>query len=227
MHTDHTDHTFSLPVGPSHQSILDSLYRTTITFIVIVIILQVGFVFGTFIAKVLGDYATGNLEKNMPKRALQLKDTFRKLGPAFIKIGQALSSRPDLLPKHYLRELSELQDRLPSFPGQIARSLIREDLGRELDEVFSEFSEEPVAAASLGQVYRARLRSTGALVAVKVQRPGIADSIAIDMLLLRRLLGVVDRSITPRLNIAQPLVPLVDEFARRLFGELDYMQEGR
>lgn len=82
---------------------------------------------------------------------------------------------------------------------------------------------EPVAAASLGQVYKATLAETGEVVAVKVQRPGIGESIAIDMLLLRRLLELVDRS---QDILAQPLVPLLDEFAAKLFGELDYVAEG-
>ena len=83
---------------------------------------------------------------------------------------------------------------------------------------------EPVAAASLGQVYRGVLRATGEEVAVKVQRPGIGEGMAIDMLLLRRLMGLVDEHLP---QVSQPLVPLVDEFAARLFAELDYEQEGR
>merc|ERR1719498_102351 len=101
--------------------------------------------------------------------------------------------------------------------------MIEEELGQPLGELFAELSPEPVAAASLGQVYRGRLMS-GEEVAVKVQRPGIADSIAVDMLLLRRLMTIVDAN-TP--ETLQPLLPLVDEFSQRLFGELDYEAEGR
>ncbi|KAF5834299.1 ABC1 family-domain-containing protein [Dunaliella salina] len=93
--------------------------------------------------------------------------------------------------------------------------------------MYATFSDEPVAAASLGQVYRATLRSTGEDVAVKVQRPGIGESIAVDMLLLRRLMGVVDAYLLPPLGLSQPLTPLVDEFAGRLFTELDYVLEGQ
>jgi len=184
---------------------------------------KVAMALGRFLSKVLQDYATGRLERNMEARASELRGTLAALGPSFVKIGQALSARPDLLPRVYLERLSSLQDRLPSFPNPIAMRLIEEELGRPPQEIFSELSEEPVAAASLGQVYKGRLRS-GEVVAVKVQRPGIADSIAVDMLLLRRLISVVDRT-TP--EITQDLVPLVDEFAKRLFGELDYEQEGR
>lgn len=179
---------------------------------------------GGFFAKLAADYATGSLESNAPLRATQLRSILSRLGPSFVKTGQALSSRPDLLPKVYLEALSDLQDRLPSFPSSIAFQLIAEELGRPVDEVYSEITPEPVAAASLGQVYKARLRSTGEQVAVKVQRPGIGDSIAIDMVLLRRLVALVDKNVT---QLSQPLVPLVDEFASRLFGELDYLQEGR
>eukprot|EP00887_Chlorella_sp_A99_P005015 scaffold4.g5015.t1 len=120
-----------------------------------------------------------------------------------------------------------LADRLPSFPSTIAFALIEEELGRPLGEVYSYISPEPVAAASLGQVYKARLRSTGEEVAVKVQRPGIGESIAMDMVLLRRLMVVVDANLPRYTPLSQPLVPLVDEFAARLFGELDYEAEGR
>jgi aarF domain-containing kinase len=178
---------------------------------------------GGFITMVLADMASGTVETKAPKRAAQLKRILTELGPSFVKVGQALSSRPDLLPKSYLDALSGLQDRLPGFPTSIAYALIEEELGRPFDEVYSEISPEPVAAASLGQVYKGRLRSTGEEVAIKVQRPGIGEGIALDMVLLRRLMSFVDDNVP---QISQPLVPLVDEFAGRLFGELDYIAEG-
>lgn len=98
-----------------------------------------------------------------------------------------------------MEELSELQDRLPPFSSTIAREVIREELGADPETLFAELSPEPVAAASLGQVYRGRLR-TGEAVAVKVQRPGIGESIAVDMLLLRRLMQVVDSTLTPQVR---------------------------
>ena len=178
---------------------------------------------GAFFYMVLQDYATGRLEANERNRARHLRQVLAGLGPAFAKIGQALSSRPDLLPKTYLEELAALQDRLPPFDSGTAMQLIAEELGRPVAQVYSELGAEPVAAASLGQVYKGVLRSTGQPVAVKVQRPGMAESIALDMFLLRRLMACVDK-VSP---LEQRLLPLVDEFAQRLFGELDYVQEGR
>eukprot|EP00878_Enallax_costatus_P031030 GHUV01033859.1.p1 GENE.GHUV01033859.1~~GHUV01033859.1.p1 ORF type:complete len:615 (+),score=219.69 GHUV01033859.1:1031-2875(+) len=160
----------------------------------------------------------------MASRAAELRKLLSSLGPSFVKIGQALSARPDLLPQVYLESLSELQDRLPSFPNEIAWAVVEEELGVPVGQVYEQLSEQPVAAASLGQVYKGVLRETGESVAVKVQRPGIGESIAVDMLLLRRLMAVVDNNLP---QVSQPLVPLVDEFASRLFAELDYVAEGR
>ena len=157
------------------------------------------------------------------ERAKQLRDTFTRLGPAFVKVGQALSVRPDLVPAEYMRTLETLQDKIPSFPSSIALPLIEKELGRSIDDVFEFITDEPIAAASLGQVYKARLREGGHLVAVKVQRPDITTGIAKDMLLLRRAMASVDES--GLLPIAQPLVPIVDEFSAKLFGELDYVRE--
>ena len=153
-------------------------------------------------------------------------------GPSFVKIGQILSSRPDLLPKPYLAALSTLQDAAAPFSSALARAVIEQELGAPVAAVFSNLSPEPVAAASLGQVYRGTLAVTGQDVAVKVQRPGVAATLAMDMALLRRLAAAVDAR-APALAaladfvVAQPLAPLVDEFAARLFGELDYIAEGQ
>jgi len=178
---------------------------------------------GGVLSGILADYVSGRLETNTA-RAMQLRDTLASLGPSFVKVGQALSSRPDLLPRSYLEALSTLQDQLEAFPSHVAMALIEEELGRPASEVYSHISAEPVAAASLGQVYKGVLRSTGEQVAIKVQRPGIGEAIALDMVLLRRLMKVVD---TSQDIVSQPFVPLVDEFACRLFGELDYVQEGK
>ncbi len=100
----------------------------------------------------LQDFATGRLESNTPTRAIELRKLLGSLGPSFVKIGQALASRPDLLPQPYLESLAMLQDRLQSFPSPIAMAVIEEELGCPVSEVYSELSLEPVAAASLGQV---------------------------------------------------------------------------
>eukprot|EP00894_Picocystis_sp_ML_P003716 jgi/Pico_ML_1/54233/g35.t1 len=114
---------------------------------------------------------------------------------AFVKVGQALSSRPDLVPPAYIDALSRLQDRMPSFPHEVAMQVIEEDLGRKVEDVFVDMPRRPIAAASLGQVYKAKLRSNGHTVAVKVQRPGMAESIAMDMYLVREAAAWIDENL--------------------------------
>ncbi|KAL3892540.1 MAG: hypothetical protein SGPRY_015033, partial [Prymnesium sp.] len=106
----------------------------------------------------------------------------------------ALSIRADLIAPAYITALTNLQDRVPPFPTAEARRIIEEDFGRPLDQIFSSLSEEPVAAASLGQVYRGVLRQSGKEVAVKVQRPGTLERICVDLLLLRAGAGWVKAS---------------------------------
>lgn len=153
---------------------------------------------GGLAAQIAADAATGSLEANAPLRARALRDALASLGPAFVKVGQTLSARPDLLPKPYLDVLAELQDSLDPFPTPLALAMLEEELGlggASIRTVFSSISPEPVAAASLGQVYKATLASTGESVAVKVQRPGIAATLAVDMVLLRRLARAVDTKV--------------------------------
>ncbi len=144
------------------------------------------------------------------------------LGPAFVKVGQALGTRPDLLPLTYLEVLSTLHDRLPSFPNEIAYAFIEEELGWKPETLFEQFDPEPFAAASLGQVYHA-VTFKGDQVAVKVQRPDLLHVISLDLALVRRLATMVERY--PRLSRGQPWVALVDEFGAKLFEELDYVHE--
>lgn len=167
------------------------------------------------------DQRAGLSPKQQRKRAVQLREMLTKLGPAFIKIGQALSTRPDILPPVYLEELSQLQDQIPPFDNQIAFRFIEEGLGHPPHELFAELSPDPIAAASLGQVYKGRLHS-GERVAVKVQRPGLAEQIALDIYLLRSLATWAQKQFNPRSD----LVAILDEFAGRLFEEMDYVQEG-
>lgn len=156
------------------------------------------------------------------ERARQLVELITRLGPTAIKIGQALSIRPDIVPPAFIRELQSLQDRVPSFPSEDARRIISEELGRPAEEVF-EGLETPVAAASLGQVYQARIRSSNDLVAVKVQRPSVRADICCDLLLLRALSSLL--SLLP--SVHTDVAELLDSFASRFFEELDYEQEGR
>jgi aarF domain-containing kinase len=121
------------------------------------------------------------------KRAGELRDTITSLGPFYIKIGQALSIRPDVLSPRSMVELQKLCDKVPSFDSKIAFATIEKELGKPVDEIFSEITPEPVAAASLGQVYKAKLRSTGETVAVKVQRPNVLETVSLDLYLAREV----------------------------------------
>ncbi|KAG2498458.1 hypothetical protein HYH03_003712 [Edaphochlamys debaryana] len=155
--------------------------------------------------------------------AESLKDVLVRLGPAFVKIGQALSSRPDVMPPAYITALEALQDRIPPFPDKAAMDVLELELGVPPSTVFARLSTSPVAAASLGQVYRGVLRPElgGAEVAVKVQRPRVAQMIAQDVYILRIVAGWLRAA--RRLNTDLPA--LVDEWASSLFRELDYRIE--
>lgn len=167
------------------------------------------------------DKLTGKSQKNEAKRAAQLKDTLTKLGPAYIKIGQALSTRPDLVPPSYLQELSTLQDQLPCFPNEIAYQFIEEELGKPATEIYAELSPEPIAAASLGQVYKGKLK-TGETVAVKVQRPDLIERIAKDIYIMRSLAIWAQKNIK---RLRSNLVAITDELAGRIFEEINYEKE--
>ncbi|MEW6326565.1 MAG: 2-polyprenylphenol 6-hydroxylase [Thermodesulfobacteriota bacterium] len=149
---------------------------------------------------------------------------FEELGPTFIKLGQILSIRPDLLPLDFIREFSKLQDKVPPFPFQAAKDTIESQLGRSLTELFETFEETPVAAASLSQVHRAKTRS-GDEIAVKVQRPGIESTIETDIRILYDLATLAERRL-PETRHYEP-VRIVNEFARTIRRELDFVREGR
>lgn len=161
--------------------------------------------------------------KELKKLAIESRKLLTRLGPAFIKIGQALSTRPDIVPPVFMDELAELQDQLPPFPNEIAFQFIRDALGADPLEVYAEISENPIAAASLGQVYKGKLK-TGELVAIKVQRPDIAAGIALDMYILRGISVWLRKTFKfVRTNLAA----ILDEFASRIFEEMDYTFEGQ
>lgn len=162
------------------------------------------------------------VEDRQRRRAEWLLDRLIWLGAAFVKVGQTLSTRPDLLPLIYLDVLSALHDRLPPFPNEIAFAFIEEELGWKPETLFDRFEPEPFAAASLGQVYRA-VTHENETVAVKVQRPDLRQNISLDLVLVRRLASLVEK--VPRLSFGQPWVSLVDEFGSKLFEELDYVHE--
>lgn len=164
----------------------------------------------------------GTIEDRQRRRAEWLLGRFIWLGPAFVKVGQTLSTRPDLLPLSYIQALSKLQDRLPSFPNEIAFACIEEELGWKPWTLYDQFDLEPFAAASLGQVYYA-VTHAGEEVAVKVQRPDLVQVISLDLALIRRLAVIIERF--PKLSRRQPWVSIVDEFGSKLFEELDYVHE--
>jgi predicted unusual protein kinase regulating ubiquinone biosynthesis (AarF/ABC1/UbiB family) len=159
----------------------------------------------------------------LKKLAIESRQLVTRLGPAFIKIGQALSTRPDIVPPVFMDELAELQDQLPPFPNEIAFKFIRDALGASPLEVYAEISDNPIAAASLGQVYKGKLK-TGELVAIKVQRPDIAEGIALDMYILRGIGTWLKKTFK---FIHTDLAAILDEFASRIFEEMDYTFEGQ
>jgi predicted unusual protein kinase regulating ubiquinone biosynthesis (AarF/ABC1/UbiB family) len=173
---------------------------------------------------VLSDDWFDRADANKLRRAAQLRQLLTRLGPTFIKVGQALSTRPDLIRKDFLDELIKLQDQLPPFPTAIAFNIIERQLDRSIDEAYSKISPQPVAAASLGQVYQAKLHS-GEEVAVKVQRPNLLPIITLDLYLMRW--GASWLAPWLPLNLGHDLTLIVDEFGLKLFEEIDYLNEGR
>ncbi|MEO1067841.1 MAG: AarF/ABC1/UbiB kinase family protein, partial [Cyanobacteria bacterium J06638_6] len=177
----------------------------------------------SFFAQLWLDRRRGRSARNEAKRAVQLRNMLTKLGPAYIKIGQALSTRPDLVPPIFLEELTTLQDQIPPFPNAIAYRFIEEELGAPPNQIYAELSTDPIAAASLGQVYRGKLH-TGEDVAIKVQRPGLAQRIALDLYIIRGLARFATNRIQ---QIRSDLVAIMDEFGERIFEEMDYTHEGQ
>ena len=216
--------------------------------------IEIATVLGGVLPSIATDYvrstspnASDDASSSARLRASRLRQALVRLGPAFVKVGQALSSRPDLVPPAYIEELGKLQDDTPRFPTQLAMSIVQDELGCSIEDVFESVSELPVAAASLGQVYKATLRESAftrmneqferegkhapfpsRTVALKVQRPGVAAGILMDLCIVRSMATWVDENVDRigDIEVAQPFAPLVDEFAVRLFGELDYLMEG-
>eukprot|EP00640_Fibrocapsa_japonica_P000829 CAMPEP_0113934326 /NCGR_PEP_ID=MMETSP1339-20121228/1653_1 /TAXON_ID=94617 /ORGANISM="Fibrocapsa japonica" /LENGTH=726 /DNA_ID=CAMNT_0000936077 /DNA_START=52 /DNA_END=2232 /DNA_ORIENTATION=+ /assembly_acc=CAM_ASM_000762 len=177
-----------------------------------------------FIGTVLADIQTGKEVERRRERAQQLLGILANLGPAIIKGGQALASRPDLLPSEYLEELQKLQDRVPPFDNSLAFQTIEQELGRPFDEVFELVQEDPIAAASIGQVYKARLKANGAEVALKVQRPGCEEIISLDLYVLRWYSQLLNKVLT-FLNRDISLVSIIDDFGELIYREIDYLAE--
>lgn len=154
----------------------------------------------------------------------RVRRVLEDLGPTFVKLGQLASTRSDLLPDSIIQELVKLQDHVPAFPADTARSIVEQELDQNLDEIFQSFDYKPMAAASIGQVHRAVLHD-GVTVAVKIQRPGVLRTMSRDLEILRDLCALAER----RMEWARQygLSRMADEFSRSLLAELDYSQEGR
>jgi len=192
------------------QRLLKRLWQTLVP--IFAYIFSVGF-----------DKITGKLrsESQARYRANQLTNLLVKLGPAFVKAGQALSTRPDIIPVVLLEELSQLQDQLPGFNGDKAMELIEEDLQKNIKDIFLEIDKKPISAASLGQVHKAILKN-GEVVAVKVQRPGLREQITLDLYIVRNIALWLKNNIG---LIRSDLVALIDELGKRVFEEMDYINE--
>lgn len=173
----------------------------------------------------LTDWYTGRWEAHMDHRAEQARELVERLGPTYIKLAQLMSTRVDMFPKPYIAEFTKLQDRVRPFETEQARDILMSELGRAPEEVFAFLSERPVAAASIGQVYRGRLRDAfgGGEVAVKVQRPQILANSALDLSVLRKILAGL--TLLPGFADRNDFVALLDEWSSRFFLEMDYTHE--
>jgi predicted unusual protein kinase regulating ubiquinone biosynthesis (AarF/ABC1/UbiB family) len=157
-------------------------------------------------------------------QAAHLRLALEELGPTFIKLGQLLSTRPDVLPPDYVAELSKLQADAPPVPGEVVRQLIESELGDSPDALFAEFDLSPLASASIGQAHAAVLKD-GTRVVVKVRRPGVVDRVHEDL----EILGNLAAQASKRWQWAADynVVTLADQFSRTLRAELDYLKEGQ
>jgi predicted unusual protein kinase regulating ubiquinone biosynthesis (AarF/ABC1/UbiB family) len=180
---------------------------------------------GKFVFFLAWDRLTGNrTSKRRHRRARWLVRQLLRLGPTFIKIGQSLSTRADLIPLEYVQELQQLQDRVPPFGVNAAIASIESELGKPIDVLFQSFETTPLASASLGQVHRAILHS-GEEVVVKVQRPGLEALFNLDFEVLHQLVRVGKRHLQSLKKY--DLEAIYEEFFQLLFLEIDYIHEGK
>lgn len=191
---------------------------------------EVAWVLGPVAAKCGLDMGLGSSRDSdvVRARAREFRSALTRLGPAFIKLGQALSIRPDVLPIEAIEELRKLCDSVPEIPTDIALATVRAELnGQDPAELFLDLNDNtpPIAAASLGQVYRCRLRSSGQTVAIKVQKPDVVAAVALDLILLRRWAHLVE-GVKRRISQQRAYdVALIESFGQGAWGELDYGAE--
>lgn len=181
--------------------------------------------FVPLILRVALDVQRGILERNTRQRAAELRTVLTRLGPTFVKLGQALSVRPDIIGPEAMGELRALCDAVPSFSNKIAFQMMEEQLGRPVAEMYDEISERPIAAASLGQVYKARLRKSGEYVAIKVQRPDMLRKVSLDLYCMKRVAKFASK-VQETFTAAQTdYVSLLLQWAKGTYKELDYENE--
>jgi len=161
------------------------------------------------------------MDRPLPER---LVEVLERLGPTFVKVGQLMATRTDYLPPHYAQALQSLHDNVPAFPGQLAKQIVAAELNRPLQQVFAEFDDQPMAAASLSQVHRARLRD-GTEVAVKVQRPDAVRITEADLALLEWIATRLERRHGTALSFRPTAV--VAELTEHTRRELDFRKEGK
>lgn len=174
---------------------------------------------GKFLPSRLAAYAESQADKTIPER---LRLAFEELGPTFVKLGQLLSTRPDLLPEQFIEEFVKLQDNVQPLPYEVVSAIVERELGRKLEDAYLSFDPVPVGAASIGQVHNAVLK-TGEQVVVKVQRPEIEKIIDTDVSLLAFLAGLLEKYV-PETRVISPKT-IVNEFFRTLSYELDFIVE--
>jgi len=152
----------------------------------------------------------------------RLRLTLERLGPTFIKFGQVLSVRPDLIPKSYIKELEILQDKVPEFPYSIVEEQIKKELGKEINEIFLNFGKKPIASASISQVHKATLKN-GKIVAVKIQRPDVRKIMESDIEIMFYVAKLLEKRV-PKIRKFNP-VQIIKEFANWTEKELDFRRE--
>ncbi len=171
-----------------------------------------------------GGYTPEKQATRRRSQAAWIRENFLELGPTFIKLGQLFSTRADLFPIEYVEELSKLQDRVPAFPYEQVKETVESDFAKPINQLFSSFDPIPLAAASLGQVHRAKLHS-GEDVVVKVQRPGLKQLFTVDLAILRQIARYFQNH--PKWGENRDWMGIYDECCRILWEETDYLQEGR
>ncbi len=171
-----------------------------------------------------GGYTEEKRAARRKSQAIWIRESILELGPTFIKAGQLFSTRADLFPSEYVEELTKLQDRVPAFSYEQAVAIIEEDLGKPLDQLFRYFDPTPLAAASLGQVHKAKLYS-GEEVVVKIQRPGLKQLFTIDLAILKKIARYFQNH--PRWGKGRDWMGIYAECCKILWEETDYLNEGR